>query len=152
MVLAMTSDTQPLSQVYNLADQIIGQRISQVDGVSQVIIGGGANSAVRVQINPVALASMGLSLEDIRTTLSQANVLSPKGALDGPEQSFVIASNDQLTQAEQYQPIIVAQHNGAAVPLRDVGTAIDAQANRDQAGLFNNKRAVLLDHFQTTGR
>ncbi len=87
-------------------------------------------------------------MEDIRTTLSQANVLSPKGAFDGPEQSFVIASNDQLTQADQYQPIIVAQHNGAAVPLRDVGTAIDAQANRDQAGLFNNKRAVLLIIFK----
>jgi hydrophobe/amphiphile efflux-1 (HAE1) family protein len=148
MVLAMTSDTQPLSEVYNLADQIIAQRISQLDGVSQVIIGGGANSAVRVQINPVALASMGLSLEDIRTTLSQANVLSPKGALEGPEQSYIIASNDQLTEAEQYLPIIVAQHNGAAVPLRDVGTAIDAQANRDQAGLFNNKRAVLLIVFK----
>lgn len=78
MVLAMTSDALPLSQVYNLADQIIGQRISQVEGVSQVVIGGGAKSAVRVQMNPVALASMGLSLEDIRTALSQANVLSPK--------------------------------------------------------------------------
>src|SRR5258707_4117797 len=148
MVLAMTADALPLSEVYNLADQIIGQRISQLDGVSQVTIGGGANSAVRVQINPVALASMGLSMEDIRTTLSQANVLSPKGAFDGPAQSFVIASNDQLTQADQYQPIIVAHHNNAAVPLRDVGTAIDAQANRDQAGLFNNKRAVLLIIFK----
>src|ERR1700752_929343 len=148
MVLAMTSDALPLSEVYNLADQIIGQRISQLDGVSQVLIGGGANSAVRVQINPVALASMGLSLEGIRATLSQANVLSPKGALDGQQQRFVIASNDQLTHADQYLPIIVAQHNGAAVPLRDVGTAIDAQANRDQAGLFNNKRAVLLVIFK----
>jgi multidrug efflux pump len=148
MVLAMTSDALPLSQVYNLADQIIGQRISQVEGVSQVVIGGGAKSAVRVQMNPVALASMGLSLEDIRTTLSQANVLSPKGAFDGEQQRFVIASNDQLTHADQYLPIIVAQHNGAAVPLRDVGTAIDAQENRDQAGLFNNKRAVLLVIFK----
>ena len=148
MILAMTSDALPLSEVYNLADQIIGQRISQVDGVSLVTLGGGANSAVRVQINPVALASMGLSMEDIRTTLSQVNVLSPKGAFDGPEQRFVIASNDQLLQASQYQPIIVAQHNGAAVPLRDVGTAVDAQANRDQAGLFNNKRAVLLVIFK----
>jgi hydrophobe/amphiphile efflux-1 (HAE1) family protein len=144
MILAMTSDALPLSQVYNLADQIIGQRISQVEGVSQVTIGGGAKSAVRIQVNPVALASMGLSIEDIRTQLAQVNVNSPKGALDGPEQSFVISSNDQLLQASQYQPIIVAQHNGAAVALRDVGTAIDAQENRDQAGLFNNKRAVLL--------
>ena len=148
MVLAMTSDALPLSQIYNLADQIIGQRISQVEGVSQVVIGGGAKSAVRVQMNPVALASMGLSLEDIRTTLSQANVLSPKGAFDGEQQRFVIASNDQLAHADQYLPIIVAQHNGAAVPLRDVGTAIDAQENRDQAGLFNNKRAVLLVIFK----
>src|ERR1700730_14093615 len=144
MVLAMTSDAVPLSEVYNLADQIIGQRISQVEGVSQVTIGGGAKSAVRVQVNPVALASMGLSLEDLRSTLSQVNVLSPKGAFDGQQQQFVIASNDQLTRADQYQPIIVAQHNGAAVPLRDVGKAIDGQENRDQAGLFNNKRAVLL--------
>ena len=151
MVLAMTSDALPLSQIYNLADQIIGQRISQVEGVSQVVIGGGAKSAVRVQMNPVALASMGLSLEDIRTTLSQANVLSPKGAFDGEQQRFVIASNDQLTHADQYLPIIVAQSRGggsAAVPLRDVGTAIDAQENRDQAGLFNNKRAVLLVIFK----
>ena len=148
MILAMTSDALPLSQVYNLADQIIGQRISQVEGVSQVTIGGGAKSAVRIQVNPVALASMGLSIEDIRTQLSQVNVNSPKGALDGPEQSFVISSNDQLLQASQYQPIIVAQHNGAAVALRDVGTAIDAQENRDQAGLFNNKRAVLLVIFK----
>ena len=148
MVLAMTSEVLPLSQVYNLADQIIGQRISQIEGVSQVLIGGGAKSAVRVQVNPVALASMGLSLEDIRSRLSQANVLSPKGAFDGEQQRFVIASNDQLTHADQYLPIIVAQHNGAAVPLRDVGTAIDAQENRDQAGLFNNKRAVLLVIFK----
>ena len=148
MVLAMTSDAIPLSEVYNLADQIIGQRISQIEGVSQVVIGGGAKSAVRVQVNPVALASMGLSLEDLRSTLSQVNVLSPKGAFDGQQQRFVIASNDQLTKAEQYQPIIVAQHNGAAVPLRDVGNALDGQENRDQAGLFNNKRAVLLVIFK----
>src|SRR5580700_9363157 len=148
MVLAMTSDAIPLSEVYNLADQIIGQRISQIEGVSQVVIGGGAKSAVRVQVNPVELASMGLSLEDLRSTLSQVNVLSPKGAFDGQQQRFVISSNDQLLQASQYQPIIVAQHNGAAVALRDVGTAIDAQENRDQAGLFNNKRAVLLVIFK----
>jgi hydrophobe/amphiphile efflux-1 (HAE1) family protein len=151
MVLAMTSDALPLSEVYNLADQIIGQRISQVEGVSQVIIGGGAKSAVRVQVNPIALASMGLSIEDIRTRLSQTNVLSPKGAFDGERQRFVIASNDQLTRADQYLPIIVSQSRNAgtgAVPLRDIGTAIDGQENRDQAGLFNNKRAVLLVIFK----
>jgi len=150
MVLAMTSDTQPIWDVYNDADQIIGQRLSQVEGVSQVIIGGGAKSAVRVQMNPVALASMGLSLEDIRTTLSLINVDRPKGALDGEQQRFVIASNDQLTKAEQYLPILVAHNsvNGAAVPLKDVGTAIDSTENKQQAGLFNNKRAVLLIIFK----
>jgi hydrophobe/amphiphile efflux-1 (HAE1) family protein len=144
MILAMTSDSHQLSEVYNLADQIIGQRVSQVEGVSEVVIGGGAKSAVRIQVNPVALASMGLSLEDIRTKLSQVNVNEPKGALDGETQRFVVSSNDQLMRADQYEPIIVAQHNGAAVPLRDIGKAIDSVENRDQAGLFNNKRAVLL--------
>ena len=98
MVLAMTSETQPLSQVYNLADQIIGQRISQVEGVSQVIIGGGAKSAVRVQVNPVALASMGLSIEDIRARLSQVNVNAPKGALDG--QAAALRRHEQRSTAE----------------------------------------------------
>ncbi len=148
MILAMTSETHPLAEVYNLADQIIGQRISQVEGVSQVTIGGGAKSAVRVQLNPVALASMGLSLEDIRTRLSLVNVNAPKGALEDQSQRFIIASNDQLLNASDYQGIIIAQHNGAAVPLRDVGTAIDAQENRDQAGLFNNRRAVLVVIFK----
>src|SRR6476619_619477 len=104
MVLAMTSDALPLSQVYNLADQIIGQRISQVEGVSQVTIGGGAISAVRVQINPVALASMGLSIEYIRARLSQVNVYVPKGALDGKQRRFVVTSNDQLLKASDYLP------------------------------------------------
>ncbi|HEY0369962.1 MAG TPA: multidrug efflux RND transporter permease subunit [Chthoniobacterales bacterium] len=144
MILAMTSDTLPLSQVYNLADQIIGQRIAQVEGVSEVQIGGGAKSAVRVQVDPMALASMGLSLEDLRTTLSQVNINRPKGALDGPNQRFVIATNDQLMKADDYLPIIVSHRAGAAVPLRDIGKAIDAQENTQQAGLFNNKRAVLL--------
>src|SRR6476619_1117273 len=92
MILAMTSDALPLSQVYNLADQIIGQRITQVEGVSEVTIGGGAKSAVRVQVDPLSLASMGLSLEDLRNTLSLVNVNRPKGALDGPDQRYVIAS------------------------------------------------------------
>ncbi|HEX4630177.1 MAG TPA: multidrug efflux RND transporter permease subunit [Chthoniobacterales bacterium] len=148
MILAMTSDSLPLSEVYNLADQIIGQRITQVEGVSEVTIGGGAKSAVRVQVDPLSLASMGLSLEDLRTTLSQVNVNAPKGALEGPDQRFVIASNDQLMKAEDYLPIIVSHHGAAAVPLRDIGNAIDGQENTQQAGLFNNKRAVLLVIFK----
>ena len=151
MVLAMTSDTQELTQVFTLADQIISQRIAQVEGVSQVTVGGGAKSAVRVQVNPVALASMGLSIEDIRTQLSMLNVNSPKGMLSGLERNYVIASNDQLMKAVDYNPIIVAQRNGVAVPLHDIGKAIDAQENDLQAGLFNAKRAVLLVIFKQPG-
>ncbi len=151
MVLAMTSDTHTLTEVFTLADQIISQRISQVEGVSQVNVGGGAKFAVRVQMDPGALASMGLSMEDIRTVLSQVNVNSPKGLLSGPERNFVISSNDQLMHAVDYDPIIVAQHNGSAVPLHDVGKAIDGQENNFAAGLFNGKRAVLLVIFKQPG-
>ncbi len=151
MVLAMTSDTHELTEVYTLADQIVSQRISQIEGVSQVNLGGGAKSAVRVQVNPVQLASMGLSLEDIRLQLSLVNVNSPKGMLSGPERNYVIGSNDQRLRAADYRPIIVAQHNGVAVPLHDIGTVIDGQENDLQAGLFNGKRAVLLVIFKQPG-
>ncbi|MHA3775568.1 multidrug efflux RND transporter permease subunit [Verrucomicrobiota bacterium sgz303538] len=148
MILSMTSDTMPISDVYNLADQVIGQRISQVEGVSQVMIGGGAKSAVRVQVDPVALASMGLSLEDVRSTLSRANVSMPKGALEGNGRRYVIAANDQLTKAEEYLPTVLLNKNGRTVQLRDVGTAIDSIENRQQAGTFNGQRAVLLIIFK----
>ncbi len=144
MVLALTSDTLPLSQVYNVADQVLGQRLSQVTGVSQVNINGGAKSAVRVQVNPVALASMGMGLEDIRNVLANVNVDSPKGSLSDAQQSYVIASNDQLSVAADYRPIIVAQKNGTPVPLGSIATVIDAQENSQMAGWSNGKRAVLL--------
>ena len=148
MILSMTSDTLPLSNVYNLADQVIGQRLSQVEGVSQVIIGGGAKSAVRVQVDPVALASMNLSLEDLRSTLSQINVDMPVGRVSGANKSYVIASNDQLSKADDYLPAVILNRGGRTVQLRDVGTAIDSVENRQQAGIFNGKRAVLLIIFK----
>jgi len=148
MILSMTSDTLPLSAVYNLADQVIGQRISQVEGVSQVMIGGGAKSAVRVQVDPVALAAMNLSLEDLRSTLSQINVDMPTGRVSGADKSYVINSNDQLSKAEDYLPAVIVNRNGRTVQLRDVGTAIDSVENRQQAGIFNGKRAVLLIIFK----
>ena len=98
LVLAMTSDTLPPTQVFEYGDEIIGQKLSQVDGVSQVTITGAEKSAVRVQINPAALASTGLSLEDIRTFLSQVAVDLPKGSFDGERQSYTIVSNDQLVE------------------------------------------------------
>ena len=144
MVLAMTSDTIPVTEIYNLADQLIGQRISQVEGVSQVNINGGAKSAVRVQINPAALAAVNLSMDDVRTVLTKVNVNSPKGVLDGEKEAYVIASNDQLNRAEFYRNIIVTQHNGVPVTLGSLGKVIDSTENVRQSGWFNGKRAVLL--------
>ena len=146
MVLAMTSDTVPLSQVYNLADQVLGQRLSQVEGVSQVGIFGGAKSAVRVQVNPAALASMGMNMEDIRTALGKVNVDEPKGSLSNERESYIIASNDQLFEAKDYRPLIVAQRNGIPVPLGSIATVLDAQEN-DAAG-----RVVQRETRRAAGR
>jgi multidrug efflux pump len=144
LTLALTSESLPLSQVYNVADQTLAQRIAQVDGVSQVDINGGAKSAVRVQVNPAALASMGLSIEDVRTALARANVNSPRGSLDGDGQSYVIASNGQLNAAEDYRSIIVAQRNGVPIRLSDIGQVKDSVENTRSYGWYNGKPAVLL--------
>ncbi len=144
IILALTSETVPLSQVYNLADQVLGQRISQVEGVSQVSIMGGAKSAVRIQVNPAVLSSMGMSMEDIRSVVSKVNLDSPKGQISNDRESYVIASNDQLSDAKDYRPLIVAQHNGTPVQLGSIARVIDAQENLFQAGWSGSKRAVLL--------
>ena len=144
IILAMTSDTVPLSEVYNLADQVLGQRLSQIDGVSQVSIAGGAKSAVRIQVNPAVLSSMGMSMEDIRGVVSKVNVDSPKGQISNERESYVIASNDQLREAKDYRPLIVAQHNGIPVQLGSIAKVIDAQENLFQAGWSGSRRAVLL--------
>ncbi len=144
MILAMTSDTVPLSEVYNLADQVLGQRLSQIDGVSQVSISGGAKSAVRIQVNPAVLASMGMSMEDIRGVVSKVNLDSPKGQISNDRESYIIASNDQLSDAKDYRPLIVAQHNGIPVQLGSIAKVIDAQENLFQAGWSGSTKAVLL--------
>ncbi len=144
MILAMTSDTVPLAEVYNLADQVLGQRLSQIEGVSQVSINGGAKSAVRIQVNPAVLTSMGMSMDDIRGVISQVNVDSPKGLLANDHESFVIASNDQLYEAKDYKKLIVAQHNGVPVQLGSIANVTDGQENNFLAGWSGSKRAVLL--------
>src|SRR6202049_4479951 len=111
LTLALTSDTLPLSKVEDLADTALAQKISQLPGVGLVSISGGHKPAVRIQANPTALASYGLSLEDLRTALAAANVNQAKGVLDGPRQSFTIGAHDQLNSSEQYKPIVVAYLN-----------------------------------------
>jgi multidrug efflux pump len=133
LTLALTSSTLPLSKVEDLADSALAQKISQVTGVGLVSISGGQKPAVRVQANPTALASYGLSLEDVRTALGAANVDQAKGTLDGPRQSFTIDANDQLLAGAQYNPIVIAYHNGAPVRVADIATVTDGVENQYQA-------------------
>ena len=145
LTLALTSDTLPLTKVEDLADTTLAQKISQLPGVGLVSISGGQKPAVRIQANPTALASYGLSLEDLRTVLGQANVDQAKGVLDGPRQSFTINANDQLFASADYRDIIVATKNGAPVRLRDVATIIDGAENARQAAWMNLTPAVIVN-------
>src|ERR1700716_3851498 len=133
ITLALSSDTLPLMKLEDLADTVLSQKISQLPGVGLVSISCGQKPAVRIQANPTALASYGMSLEDLRTALSQANVNQAKGNLDGPQQAWTITANDQLLSGDRYAPIIVAYRNGAPVRLSDVATVIDSAENVEQA-------------------
>src|ERR1700745_3344755 len=145
LTLALTSPTLPLSKVEDLADTALAQKISQLPGGGLVSISGGQKPAVRIQANPTALASYGLSLEDLRTALNQANVNQAKGNLDGPRQAFTIWANDQLLTADSYKPIVIAYKNGAPVRLSDVANVIDGAENVKQAAWENDKPAVIVN-------
>jgi multidrug efflux pump len=145
LTLALTSATLPLSKVEDLADTNLAQKISQLSGVGLVSISGGQRPAVRVQANPTALASYGLSLEDLRTALGNANVDQAKGSFDGKNQAFTIGANDQLLSSDGYRSIIIAFRNGAPVRLSDVATAIDGAENVRQAAWANRAPAVILN-------
>jgi hydrophobe/amphiphile efflux-1 (HAE1) family protein len=129
LTLAITSDTLPLEKVNDLTDTVLAQKLSEVSGVGLVTIQGNQKPAVRVRINPAALAALGLGFEDIRAALSQNNVNAPKGSFDGPRQSFSIGANDQILSAAEYAELIVAYRNGSPVRLRDLGSAIDNVEN-----------------------
>src|SRR6476620_3428848 len=148
MVLAMTSQTVRLSEVYNLADQIVSQRLAQLPGISQVGVFGGAKTAVRVQVNPAALAAMGMSMEDVRSFLQGANRLMAKGAVDNAGKSLMVSANDQAFGADKYRSLVVAQRNGLPVRLGDIANVIDGTENTFQAGWFNKDRAVLMPVFK----
>ncbi len=145
LTLALTSDTLPLPQVEELADTRLAQKISQLSGVGLVSISGGQRPAVRVQANPTALASFGMSLEDLRTSLGQANVDQAKGNFDGPQQSWTIGANDQLLSASAYAPIIVAYRKGSPVRLSDVAQVVDSAENVKQAAWVGTTPAVILN-------
>ncbi|HEY1638731.1 MAG TPA: efflux RND transporter permease subunit, partial [Rhizomicrobium sp.] len=151
LILAVTSDTMPLTEVDDYAENILLQNISQISGVSQVNIFGQQKPAVRIQIDPVKLAGLGLSLEDVRTVLTQATTDSPKGSIDGPARTFTIYDNDQLLQAAPWNDVIVTYKNGAPVRVRDIGRAVDGAENTKLAAWANGKRAILLPVFKVPG-
>ena len=142
--LALTSDELPLSKVQDLADTRLAQKISQVSGVGLVSITGGQKPAVRVQVNPTALGSYDLSLEDVRTAIASANVNQAKGSFDGPSQAYTIGANDQLISSHDYAPLVVAYRNGAPVRLSDVADVVDGVENANQAAWMNTTPAVIL--------
>jgi multidrug efflux pump len=145
LTLALTSDSLPLSKVEDLTDTTLAQKISQLTGVGLVSISGGQRPAVRIQANPTALASYGLSLEDLRTALGAANVDQAKGTFDGAHQAYTIGANDQLISSESYRPIIVAYRKGAPVRLSDVATVFDGTENVRQAAWAGKNPAVILN-------
>jgi multidrug efflux pump len=145
LTLGLTSKVMPLTSVEDLADTRIAQKISQLRGVGVVSIGGGQRLAVRVQINPQALAALGLNLDDLRTTINVANQNGPKGTFDGPTRAYTINANDQLRSAEEYGQIVIAYRNGAAVRLKDVATLIQGAENTKLGAWMNTTPALLIN-------
>src|SRR5262249_40600340 len=143
-ILAMTSPTIPAAEIYNIADTVVVQRLSQVEGVAEVIATGAEQPAVRVQFNPVALASIGLSAEDIRNAIVNANAAGPLGVFDGEGSAVTLGSNSQLWDPRDFNPIIVKSNNGTVVRLTDVATVKRGVRNNFSAAWFNRQPAVLL--------
>ena len=145
LTLELTSDSLPLEKVNDLADTTLAQKLSEVTGVGLVTIEGNQKPAVRVQVNPAAVAALGLSLEDVRSALIASSVNAPKGSFDGPRQSYAINANDQIFSGADYQNVILAYKNGAPVRIRDLGTAVDNVENVRLASWVGGQPAVLLD-------
>ncbi len=145
LALSVSSDTLALSQVDDYADSLLAQKISQVSGVGLVTLNGGQKPAVRVQVDPQALAGLGLGLEDVRTMLVAANVNQAKGTIDGPRQDFTIAADDQLFESKTFRPLILAYKDGAPVRLSEVADVVDGVENSQLAGWAGTDRAIILN-------
>jgi multidrug efflux pump len=142
LILSLTSDTLPVSRTYDLASSMLAQEVSQIDGVGQVTVGGGALPAVRVELNPNVLNKYGISLEQVRSVLSQANAHRPKGQLGDERTSWEIHANDQLLEAADYLPLIVAASKGAVVRIADLGRAVEGVQDVRAGGLVDGRPAV----------
>ena len=148
LILAMQSDQAPITEVDNYAENLVEQQLSQLPGVGQVLVGGQQTPAIRVQVDPARLASMGLTMEDVRNVLTNVTVDDPKGSIDGPHQSFTVYANDQLTTAAPYNDVIIGYRNGAPIRIRDIGRAISGPQNRELAATTNGKPSILLLVFK----
>jgi hydrophobe/amphiphile efflux-1 (HAE1) family protein len=151
LILSVQSDALPLTVVDDYADNFLAQQISEVPGVAQVSIGGEQKPSIRVQIDPAPLASRGLTLEDVRSAIVAATTNAAKGALTTRKTTFTIAVNDQITEPEQFDDVIIAYRNGAPVRVRDVGHAISAAADRSAAAFPNNRPGLLLSVSKQPG-
>jgi multidrug efflux pump len=151
LIMALTSDVYDPGRLYDLASTILQQKLSQLQGVGQVIVGGSSLPAVRVEVNPTALNKYGLQLEDVRTLLSSQNANRPKGDIADDTTTSNVATNDQLLKADYYKPLIVSYQNGAAVKLADVANVRDSVEDLRAAGMTNGKPSVLLVIFREPG-
>jgi multidrug efflux pump len=151
ITLALTSQTLPLRALSDLADTMMSQRLSSVSGVGRVTVEGGIKPAVRIQADLSRLASYGLSMSDLRVAIVAANVAGPKGSLDGAFQSYTIAANDQVTNADAYKSVIVAYRNNAPVYLQDVATVVDGLENSHVGGWFQGNPAVIVNAQRQPG-
>jgi len=151
LILALTSQTLTRGQMYDAATNVLSQRLSQIKGIGQVIIGGAALPAVRVELNPQALFKYGIGLEDVRAAIGSANANSPKGAIEADGLHYQIYTNDQASHAVDYQPLVIAYRNGAAVRLSDMAEVVDSVENIRNAGLADGKPAVLVILFRSPG-
>jgi multidrug efflux pump len=151
MVLTLTSDTMTQGQLYDAADTILGQKLSQVKGIGQVSVGGSALPAVRAELNPKALAAYGIGLSEVRTALANANANRPKGLVEDGDRQWWIYANDQARAASEYLPLIVSYRNGAAVRLADVAEVVDSVQDVRNAGSANGRPAVLLIIYREPG-
>jgi HAE1 family hydrophobic/amphiphilic exporter-1 len=151
LLLSVTSDTLPLTEVDDYADTQLAQQISQISGVAQVTIGGQQKPAIRIQIDPAKLVAKGLQLEDVRNQIAITTVNSPKGNIDGATRSYTIYANDQLTKAKDWNDVIIAYRNGGPLRIRDIGQAVAGPEDAKQAAWANGKRGVFLVVFKQPG-
>ncbi len=151
LILAVHSDALPMTEVDNYAETVFAQQLSQLPGIAQVNVGGQQKPAVRIQVDPVKLAAVGLQLEDVANLITTATVNTPQGAITGAHHNYTIYDNDQLLTAKPWNDVVVAYRNGAPIRIRDIGVAVDGPENTQVAGFQNGRTGVLLLIYKQPG-